>query len=707
MVLYSILGQDFSNRMSVAAMDSLLSYMLDRLDEHHSPRTIDLETLRLLLLHPHYISLPNRAKIRIMLCYTHLRPNLGDEGFLGFVEGIPVEEDHLYVLHGIQQVYSMHGADGLALKWFHTISRALPLVSKWNGAKYTGVATESGESMADVPRRTHFVQMLATTYIASFGRRSGRFANVDPEQPIVDEEEVHLLESEPPLSDDDVLAPDGPDPLARQSGRFALTESEEPIAEEKEPQIRERSFSSSAGYDPAAIGRGQRGKSRLHVQHVSSTKAMAFFDQIRTMSAEEASSGMRRFMGSPDIYAWTALLTIASRDTKSVTTEALSHVFRRLQREGEPNFGCECLTLLLTCHHTAALPRPNTVTYTVLISGLIARGQAERAIKVFEDDFIPQAQAGFLPLDTQILQEYMSALIAEDRLEAAIQAMHYYGKSSQAFDSEQSILDAARSKDPLRASLQLDVHLLNRHMTALANHGQYLAVYNLYKVMDLMYAVIPDEITLSILAKAVITRGLQHPRENIPSGSEDSFPIRGTLQSDASQLFRWDKERPAAVVADIFWTMLRENFPLATGPAEASITSSTRRFLFGQPSPSIPLSPKTLALRRQPDEPAISLQYPYLYPSPTNMHLFIAILGYFSQSSQIPLVLAYMKELSIRPTRKTLCLALWSFEEGGAMTGERLQVLRWLSDWLGLAAIPTDEELGSFRQKQWGSGHRS
>ena len=366
---------------------------------------------------------------------------------------------------------------------------------------------------------------------------------------------------------------------------------------------------------------------------------------------------------------------------------------------------------------TADLPDPNAVTYTVLLSGLTARGHAKLAINIFKYDFLPAVRKGQLALDPHVLQEYMSALTAEGQMKAAEEAMQYYAKRPHSVvptihAADTAMLpEGAERGDPLQASLQLDVHLLNRHMTALAKTGRYLTAYELYMSMESEYSVVPDEITLSILAKAAISRAIEQGRGNVPTHSEDGFKPTAAQGGD-SEMGKWGGRQPAAVVTQIYWSMLEQNFSLAKLAAEATVMSTAQRLLFGGPDPSAPGSPKTHALR----DPAFHgdsrtdveasdrrQQYPYLYPSPTNMHLLIALLGYFSASSQIPLVLAYMKELSIRPARKTLCLALWSFEEGGAMTGEIKRLWRWLADWLGHNAMPSDEEIGMFRRKQWGS----
>lgn len=635
----SIFAQDFSDSMSVAAMETVLGYMLDRLQAKHPPKVIDLQTLRLLLLHPEYISIPALSKLRTMLAYPHLRPFLGQQdGFGQFTDGIPVCEDHLWIMHSIMQVYGMHGLHEQAQLWMQMISKASALKTEAKiesppPSAYVGIRQPLAKR-----RKTSFAQKVATTYLASFGRKPGRFASA-----------IMLSQTEPPLAAG--LSSPGD---AEKEGVERLTTADA----------------------------------------LDSDKAMAFFDHVRTAGAKEASSEIERLLGSPDIVAWTALLAVVSRDRNRVSADALCDAFDRL-RNDRKSFR-QCRPALTDCL-AASLPDPNTATYTVVLSGLIARQQAVKAISVFEQDFMPKADSSNLQLDTLLLQEYMSALMADGQLVKASAAMQYFAKTQ----SEDDIVDDRIKSHPLQWSLQLDTHFLNRRMTELARHGLYEAAYQVYDKMESTHAVTPDEVSLSILAKAAISSGVRAGRGTAPSNSEDAFSLDSEASSPSgSQLGRWGGHRPADLIMHIYWRMLSQNFPLAKEGADAAVLSPARRLFFGAPNPAAPLSPKTHALR-QADYHLESLPYPHLCPSPTNMHLFIAVLGYFSSSSKIPLALAYMKELSIRPTRKTLCLALWSYEEGGAMTSDRKRLIKWLVDWLGSKAIPTDVEIGRFRRRQW------
>ena len=296
LLLHSIFGQEFSKDMSVAAMDSMIGYILHKLRESHPKEIIGLTTLRLLLLHPHYISWASLAKIKAMLRYSHLRPDIGEDGFLES-GGNTVVQDHIYVMHGIMRAYSMHGADETAQDWMHTITRALPLGThtlrpakdgKLNEFALPALYAEEEDAQQPV-RRTNYEQMLATTYMSSFGHRTGRFATNED-------------------SDAD-------------EGLYGRMESaDEGLGQVESLDGGETAASQLAKTDQKRVG-------------VDSSKAMAFFDQLRTMQAKAAAEGVEQLMGALDIYAWTSLLAVSSRDKARVTAQALIGVFRRLQRE--------------------------------------------------------------------------------------------------------------------------------------------------------------------------------------------------------------------------------------------------------------------------------------------------------------------------------------------------------------------------------------
>jgi len=89
--------------------------------------------------------------------------------------------------------------------------------------------------------------------------------------------------------------------------------------------------------------------------------------------------------------------------------------------------------------------------------------------------------------------------------------------------------------------------------------------------------------------------------------------------------------------------------------------------------------------------------YSTIFPTRTTFHNQIYLLGTCGQANQIPMVLAWMKELKIVPFEKTVAMALvfWAevslraplFEQFGG-EGEYSKLLRWLEAWVGKSGMP-------------------
>lgn len=114
--------------------------------------------------------------------------------------------------------------------------------------------------------------------------------------------------------------------------------------------------------------------------------------------------------------------------------------------------------------------------------------------------------------------------------------------------------------------------------------------------------------------------------------------------------------------------------------------------------------------------------YPHLVPGPRTFREYVLMLGRVQRSSEIPEVLAWMKALDVRPSRRTLsiCLALWAevglgsplddvwieprhpqgreqservFEGDMRYGTEHSKLMTWLEDWIGKDEVPGDVEV--------------
>lgn len=182
----------------------------------------------------------------------------------------------------------------------------------------------------------------------------------------------------------------------------------------------------------------------------------------------------------------------------------------------------------------------------------------------------------------------------------------------------------------------------------------------------------------------------------------------------------WRKEHsePAWRMArDIFRDVLFTNWPFLInipsvldfdrGPyaSQARDLSSIFRFTKST-SPASPTS------RLRIPSPDSRRPYLHLVPSANTFHSAIALLGYHNLPDEIPLVLAWMKELDIKPTKKTMLLALThlgevegprrvlaNWENGQSRLVRDTEVLRrWLIDWVG-RGVPTENDVADHRRQ--------
>jgi hypothetical protein len=95
--------------------------------------------------------------------------------------------------------------------------------------------------------------------------------------------------------------------------------------------------------------------------------------------------------------------------------------------------------------------------------------------------------------------------------------------------------------------------------------------------------------------------------------------------------------------------------------------------------------------------------YPQIYPTNAMFFAYIQLLGFQSLATEIPLALAWMRVLDIKPSRHTLSVALVFWAEVSLhgpliekLVGERseyLKLVRWIREWVGDKGAPNDKDI--------------
>ncbi|KAF5353405.1 hypothetical protein D9756_008005 [Leucocoprinus leucothites] len=401
------------------------------------------------------------------------------------------------------------------------------------------------------------------------------------------------------------------------------------------------------------------------------------------------------------IHDFTAALRVAARDTKC-SSPHLQKIFAR-----------------------APGGRPTIVTYTVLMRGLLLRGDVVNAVAYWR----------------KLIQSGVT--IDSEALATGVVAMTRLGKPYDAFMLLES--HAARSSEPnsarllLRKPVQVTQKTINDFMVALNRIQRPDIVFRIWDHMERLYDVRPNALSLSILLQSA---RLAHKLDDTLSGalaqlslknpfrrsrSKTTSPPEITRDDAASNILTrpwkssraqrsgnsfeeytsgiWHDQLPAAAARKVFLQslfgmaaeqgkageMLKIESPAAAvrasvddDPAEGQfglglglgLGSGLRRLrptkyvfegfddLFAPPSYAPSLSsalPSTSP--SSPSKPRTRAHYPSIIPTNSTCLQYILLLTISSRSNEIPLLLAWMKYLGIVPSASTLALSLAAWSE--------------------------------------------
>lgn len=448
-------------------------------------------------------------------------------------------------------------------------------------------------------------------------------------------------------------------------------------------------------------------------------QAMLYFDTLRSTSNINSN---RRHLSQIDTPTWTTLLSIAAKSS-FVSSDQLLSLLRRYEdtayRSEGVRFDAE--------HHVA---RPTTRMYTVVMNGLNERDQPEDTLSIWDTI----SANGYAP-DAFMLTSLANALITLGRVEEAERLIVKFalppggtrkrlprsGLRLRSLKGQYTItpdegISARHSKYAFARSIPIDIVPLNTLMSGYNRAGHYITVWDIFHRMETDFGVAPDAASLSILldtarfASAAAGRGYGPGDERLAGEYNDG--AKPYQDDNWNGGYAW--QRAEAIMKQVLegnWPEMKLEDPLSGATAAGGLTASERngfdwstlkRKLLPSLSPSS--ATPTTTLRPRPFAATLGLatgiapQYPQIYPTPRVFLSLIQLLGYHSTPHAVIPILAWMKALDSKPTRRALALAMLYWGEAGGSDRDRENLQQWLANWLGEDSVPREEEIARLRR---------
>ncbi|KAI0718476.1 hypothetical protein C8Q72DRAFT_891177 [Fomitopsis betulina] len=393
--------------------------------------------------------------------------------------------------------------------------------------------------------------------------------------------------------------------------------------------------------------------------------------------------------------AWASVVVVASKD-RSSPSEQLSTVYQRAL-EAHPSLSRD------------------THMHMSVIKGFLLRENYTSAVEVWNQ-----------------LREHKT-LMTKEVLTIGVEVLTLAGQPLKALDllyDRTELLEKKGVRGEEARSL-IDTRMANTFMVSLQTAGFTDIIFVLWERMGELFDVRPDVYSFSILLKTARLASKCNPSFR---GALAEIGLSNFLGKDraAEDLTRndyfleaemainreamkgscglWNGERAGLVALRVAREIIFNNWPeLQDVPSPAQALRPTGDFQGSFPMTSLL---RTVLRRQTPPPPSPSpspsrtaaLPYPGIILNDVVFRAFIDLLASEAQIPQIPLALAWMRTLGIRPSQGTLATALvyWAevgmdaplfehFRSSGASQYERLK--RWMVEWVGPAAMPTDKHI--------------
>lgn len=469
------------------------------------------------------------------------------------------------------------------------------------------------------------------------------------------------------------------------------------------PQVSDESNEESAVYT-------RRATTMFLGAHEDRASAFAFLRNLLETEKPKEDPPPHPVLSSPihneaNIFDFTAALNIAARDM-SLGKRDLIKAFGQ-------------------AYVRSSTMRPTVATYTVLIRGLLLRHSFQKA----EQYFRKLIKTGLV--------------IDKEALSVGMQALTRVGKPHEAF----AVLEkyAGRTKPAIAGVYQLHKPItvtsitINDFLVALNRIGRPDIVFKMWDHMGQLYNAFPDSRTLSILLQSarlarrlddsfsgtVAELALKNPfraHPSMPTSRELIVASIKAIVGESKQGVKpytsgiWNDQKPAdgarrAFLQAFFGMVSSEQQLRDVQPPAYPIRASAEADQIAGPLglPKIRPTKTFLELPENLLTPEGNSYYPHIIVTNNNCFNYIVLLGLTSRATEIPLTLAWMREIGIQPTVATLSVALAFWSEvsvqaplieqwWGQENSEYVKLERWIKEWVGEKRAPSQAELGKWHQ---------
>ncbi|KAK4053621.1 hypothetical protein OIO90_003860 [Microbotryomycetes sp. JL221] len=431
----------------------------------------------------------------------------------------------------------------------------------------------------------------------------------------------------------------------------------------------------------------------LQARRRSAKDSVEFFDKLSSLDslARERSPRSKNIV---DKVTWSTLFAALAGD-EGVTAEDLLRALHRVE------------ILAREQDNESTGPLLSSNVYHSVLLGLLKRDEPELVLTIWDS-----ARANGFEADKHLVDVICRAMCATGQADAAERLLETAW--SRYVDEDRSSVEGSlltRADGTRTRAVALDVVPYNNLMTHYRTQGMYSKVWETFIRLGSELAIKPDAASLVIVmdaarhASAAAGRGYGPGLEGLQIVKRSENPSQDDMWVDPHSKSMLHRAEPACKVAErLGWRVLEENWPRVAAQIIDPLDSngfSVLGWLSSRPSSSksggdassspIEAFAGTLSFIEPP-------MYPHLFPTERFFRSFIQLLGFHSSSRSIPLVLAWMRHLGVKPTPSTLTIAFMYIGELGLEQKKMNRLQLWCEGWLGEQATPTEHDVAAIRR---------